>query len=99
MPPEMIKKQLETFFGEDKEAVQIVSKAIDSDIRDDVIESAHTMKGVCLLFGFTAMASTLAKIEKGAPELSMDLLNHLLAQFQDDIHRTRQILNSALLLH
>jgi two-component system, sensor histidine kinase len=99
MPPEMIKKQLETFFGEDKEAVQIISKAIDSDIRDDVIESAHTMKGVCLLFGFTAMASTLAKIEKGAPELSMDLLNRLLAQFQDEIHRTRQILNSALLLH
>jgi two-component system, sensor histidine kinase len=99
MPVDMVKKQLEAFFGEGREAIQIISKAIDSDIRDNVVESAHAMKGVCLLIGFTAMSRTLAKIEKGAPELSMDLLNSLLAQFQNDIDQTRQVLNSALLLH
>ena len=99
MPASMFKKQLETFFGEDKEAVQIISKAIDSNIRDDVVESAHAMKGVCLLIGFTAMANTLAKIEKSAHELSTDSLNSLVAQFQNEIDRTKQILNSALLLH
>lgn len=99
MPDEMFKKQLETFFGEGAEATQILSKAIESDIRDAVVESAHTMKGVCLLLGFTAMANTLAKIEKDALESSRDLLNSLLTQFQEDIDETRQILNSVLLLH
>lgn len=99
MPFEMVKKQLETFFGENREAIQIISKAIDSDIRDTIVESAHAMKGVCWLLGFTAMANTLAKIEKDALESSRDLLNSLLAQFQDDIDQTRQVLNSLLLLH
>lgn len=99
IPDEMFKKQLETFFGEGAEATQILSKAIESDIRDAVVESAHTMKGVCLLLGFTAMANTLAKIEKDALESSRDLLNSLLAQFQEDIDQTRQVLNSVLLLH
>lgn len=99
MPVEMVKKQLETFFGEGREAFQVISKAIDSEIREAVVESAHSMKGVCLLIGFTAMANTLAKIEKGALESSMELLNSLLAQFQSDIDQTRKILNSALLLH
>ena len=99
MPVETVKKQLETFFGEGREAIQIISKAIDSETRDVVVEKAHAMKGVCLLIGFIAMGNTLAKIEKGAPELSMDLLKSLLAKFQDDVNQTRQILNSALLLH
>lgn len=99
MPVEIVKKQIETFFGEGREAIQIISKAIDSETRDVVVEKAHAMKGVCLLIGFTAMGNTLAKIEKGAPELSMDLLKSLLAKFQDDVNQTRQILNSALLLH
>jgi HPt (histidine-containing phosphotransfer) domain-containing protein len=99
MPDEMVKGQLDTFFGEGRQAVQIISKAIDSQSRDLVVESAHTMKGVCWLLGFTAMANTLAKIEKGGIELSMDLLNSLLVQFQSDIDQTRQVLNSALLLH
>jgi two-component system, sensor histidine kinase len=99
MPVEMLQKQLETFFGEDRQAIQTISKAIDSEIRDDVVENAHTMKGVCWLLGLTAMANTLAKIEEGAPESCQDLLNSLLAQFQDDIDQTRQALNSALLLH
>jgi two-component system, sensor histidine kinase len=99
MPDEMFKKQLETFFGEGAESIQILSNAIESDIRDAVVESAHTMKGVCLLLGFTAMANTLAKIEKDALESSRDLLNSLLTQFQEDIDQTRQILNSVLLLH
>jgi two-component system sensor histidine kinase BarA len=99
MPVEIVKKQLETFFGEGREAIQIISKAIDSETRDVVVEKAHAMKGVCLLIGFTAMGNTLAKIEKGAPALSMDLLKSLLAKFQDDVNQTRQILNSALLLH
>jgi two-component system, sensor histidine kinase len=99
MPVEMVKTQLDTFFGEGRQAVQIISKAIDSDIRDDVVEKAHAMKGVCMLIGFTAMGRTLAKIEKSAPELPIDLLNSLLSQFQDDVDQTRQILNTALLLH
>jgi signal transduction histidine kinase/CheY-like chemotaxis protein/HPt (histidine-containing phosphotransfer) domain-containing protein len=99
MPIEMVKKQLETFFGEDREAIQIISKAIDSEVRDAVVESAHTMKGVCWLLGFTAMANTLAKIEEDALESSTELLRSLLAQFHDDIYQTRQVLNSALLLH
>jgi len=99
MPTEIVKKQLDTFFGEGAEAAQIISNAIDSGIRDDVVESAHAMKGACLLLGFTAMSNTLAKIEKGAPDLSKDLLNSLFAQFQCDIDRTKQVLNSALLFH
>ncbi len=99
MPVEMVKKQLETFFGEGREAVQIISKAIDSEIRYNVVERAHAMRGACLLIGFTAMANTLAKIEKCALESSIDFLNGLLAQFQSDIDQTRQALNSALLLH
>jgi two-component system, sensor histidine kinase len=99
MPVEMVQKQLETFFGEGREAIHIISKTIDSGIRDAVVENAHAMKGVCLLLGFTAMANTLAKIEKDALVLSLDLLNSLLVQFQDDIEQTRQVLNSASLLH
>jgi two-component system, sensor histidine kinase len=99
MPLEMVNKQLEAFFGEGRESIQIIAKTIDSGIRGGVVESAHTMKGVCWLFGFTAMANTLAKIEKGAPELSLELLNSLLVQFQDDIDQTRKVLNSVLLLH
>lgn len=99
MPPETVKKQFDAFFGEEKQAIQIIAKAMDSESRVVVVESAHAMKGVCWLFGLTAMADTLGKIEEGAPRLSMDLLNSLLLQFQDDIYKTRQALNSALLLH
>jgi HPt (histidine-containing phosphotransfer) domain-containing protein len=99
MPIELVKKQLKTFFGEDREAVRIISGAIDSEIRKDVSEEAHALKGICQLLGFMAMAQTLAKIEINAFDSSLDSLNSLLAQFQDDIDRTRQILNSASLLH
>ncbi len=99
MPDEIFNQQLKTFFGEENEAVQIISKTIDSNIRIDIAEHAHSMKGVCLLIGLTLMANTLSKIEKGAGELSIVLLNNLLAQFQSDIDRTRQILNTELQLH
>jgi HPt (histidine-containing phosphotransfer) domain-containing protein len=99
MPVEMVKDQLDTFFREDQQAIQIISKAIDSQARDVIVESAHTLKGVCWLLGLTAMANTLAAIEKGGLDLSMELLDGLLTQFQDDIDQTRDILNSALLLH
>jgi CheY-like chemotaxis protein len=99
MPVEMVKDQLDTFFREDQQAIQIISKAIDSQARDAIVESAHKMKGVCWLLGLTAMANTLAAIEKGGLDLSMELLDGLLTQFQDDIDQTRDILNSALLLH
>jgi signal transduction histidine kinase/DNA-binding NarL/FixJ family response regulator len=99
MPAEMVKDQLDTFFREDQQAIQIISKAIDSQARDVIVESAHTLKGVCWLLGLTAMANTLADIEKGGGDLSMELLDGLLTQFQDDIDQTRDVLNSALLLH
>ena len=99
MPAEMVKDQLDTFFREDQQAIQIISKAIDSQARDAIVESAHTLKGVCWLLGLTAMANTLADIEKGGGDLSMELLDGLLTQFQDDVDQTRDVLNSALLLH
>ena len=99
MPYEMVNKQLEIFFGKDQQAVQSISKALDSEIRDVVVESAHSMKGVCWLLGLTAMGHTLAKIEDLALESSIEMLNTLLTQFQADIDRTRQVLNSESLLH
>ena len=98
MPVEMVDKQLLAFFGEKKEAFLSISKVIDSDIRKDIVETAHAMKGVCWLLGFTAMGNTLSKIEKGAPEASIELLNRWLAQLQEEIYQTRQILLSDFIL-
>jgi signal transduction histidine kinase/CheY-like chemotaxis protein/HPt (histidine-containing phosphotransfer) domain-containing protein len=99
MPVDMVNKQLEIFFGKEAQAIQTMSKVIDAFSREEIAENAHAMKGVCLLFGLTAMAHTLAAIEQGAPKAPKDQLESLLARFQADIDQSRQVLNSELLLH
>jgi two-component system, sensor histidine kinase len=99
MPVDMVKKQLAIFLGDDEQAMSSLSKVIDSEMREVLVESAHTMKGVCLLLGLTAMANTLSRIEYLALDSTMDNLKGLLVQFKADIEQTRQILNSELVLH
>jgi len=99
MPVDVVNKQLEIFFGKEEQAIQIISKVINEEVRDAIVENAHTMKGVCLLLGLTAMAHTLAIIEQLALVAPIDQLKSLLVQFHDDIGQTRQFLNSELLLH
>jgi CheY-like chemotaxis protein/HPt (histidine-containing phosphotransfer) domain-containing protein/two-component sensor histidine kinase len=99
MPVDMVNKQLEVFFGQDEQAIQTMSKVIDTENRDEIAENAHTMKGVCLLFGFTTMAHTLAAIEQAALVAPIDKLKALLVQFSADIGQTLQVLNAERLLH
>jgi two-component system, sensor histidine kinase len=98
MPVNMVNKQLEIFFGKEEQAIQTISKDIGAGNRDVIVENAHAMKGVCLLFGLTAMADTLASIEQAALTAPIDQMKSLLEQFYVDIDQTRQFLNSELLL-
>lgn len=96
MPVAMVKKQLNIFFGADKQAFQTLSSAIEACSRPAIVEHAHSMKGVCWLLGLTTMGHTLAKIESQALECSMAVLRSLVCQFQMDIDTTRQALNLEL---
>jgi signal transduction histidine kinase/CheY-like chemotaxis protein len=89
MPPETVKLQLEVLLGADQHALSLISEAWTAGKRLETGESAHRLKGVCMLMGLTAMANTLAKVEIAAQHAGVDAVTGLLLQFQADVNETR----------
>ena len=89
MPSETVKLQLNVLLGDDMQVITLVSEPWVAGRLLEAGESAHRLKGVCMLMGLTAMANTLGNIETALQTKGNDGMGAMLDQLRADVYATR----------
>lgn len=92
MPRETVARQWRALFGPASPEITPIASALAAHDWPAASRLAHQLKGVCMLMGLTALATTLGQIEQAAEHAPADSPGDLLRQLAADIAATRQAL-------
>jgi two-component system, sensor histidine kinase len=95
MPPETVRQQLLTLFGNEHNDITAIGAALSAHNRSEAGRLAHQLKGVCMLMGLTALTRILATVEKAALATHEAVDPALLEQLVQDAATTRMALQTA----
>ena len=92
MPRETVARQWQALFGPDSPEIAPIASALAAHDWPAASRLAHQLKGVCMLMGLTALATTLSHIEQAAEHAPADNPGDLLNQLAQALEATRQAL-------
>ncbi len=95
MPPETVRQQLLTLFGNEHNDITAIGAALSAHNRREAGRLAHQLKGVCMLMGLTALTRILATVEKAALATHEAVDPALLEQLVQDAAATGMALQTA----
>ena len=92
MPRETVDRQWRALFGPDDLDIAPIASALAAHDWPAASRLAHQLKGVCMLMGLTALATTLSHIEQAAEHPPAENPGDLLNQLTQGVEVTRQAL-------
>ncbi len=92
MPRETVDRQWHALFGPHGPEIARIAGALAAHNWPAASRLAHQLKGVCMLMGLTALATTLSDIEQAAENAPVENPGALLNQLVQGIAATRQAL-------
>ena len=94
MPRETVDRQWRALFGPDSPDITPIASALAAHDWPAASRLAHQLKGVCMLMGLTALATTLTHIEQAADHPHADQTHALLKQLAQNVDATRQAVDA-----
>ena len=92
MPRETVARQWHALFGPASPEITPIASALAAHDWPAASRLAHQLKGVCMLMGLSALATTLGQIEQAAEHAPAENPGDLLRQLAADVAATRQAL-------
>ena len=90
MPRETVDRQWQALLGPDSPEIALLASALAAHDWPAASRRAHQLKGVCMLMGLTALATTLSQIEQAAENAPAENPGDLLRQLAQNVEATRQ---------
>ena len=92
MPRKTIDRQWHALFGPDSPEITLITSALAAHDWPAASRRAHQLKGVCMLMGLSALATTLSQIEQAADNPPVENPGALLSQLTQALEATREAL-------